>query len=241
MEFAAVLLLGLVAGTVGGLVGFGTSIMLMPVLVLVFGPREAVPIMAVASIMGNASRVAAWWRELDWKATAAYSATGIPAAALGAATLLTLPTGVIEAVLGLFFIAMIPVRRWMARQAWKLGLWHLALAGAVIGFLTGIVVSTGPINAPFMLAYGLVKGAYLGTEALGSLAIYLSKAITFRTLGALPVETFFKGLIVGTSLVAGAFIAKRYVRQLDANRFRLVMDGVLLMAGITMLVAALRA
>jgi uncharacterized membrane protein YfcA len=241
MEFAAVLLLGLVAGTVGGLVGFGTSIMLMPVLVLVFGPREAVPIMAVASIMGNASRVAAWWRELDWKATAAYSVTGIPAAALGAATLLTLPTGVIEAVLGLFFIAMIPVRRWMARQAWKLGLWHLALAGAVIGFLTGIVVSTGPINAPFMLAYGLVKGAYLGTEALGSLAIYLSKAITFRTLGALPVETFFKGLIVGTSLVAGAFIAKRYVRQLDANRFRLVMDGVLLMAGITMLVAALRA
>ena len=36
-------------------------------LVLVFGPREAVPIMAVASIMANASRVAAWWREIDWR------------------------------------------------------------------------------------------------------------------------------------------------------------------------------
>ena len=34
------------AGTVGGVIGFGTSIMLMPALVLVFGPREAVPIMA---------------------------------------------------------------------------------------------------------------------------------------------------------------------------------------------------
>jgi len=70
-----------VAGTVGGVVGFGTSIMLMPALVLVFGPREAVPIMAIAAIMANASRVAAWWREVDWRATAAYSATGIPAAA----------------------------------------------------------------------------------------------------------------------------------------------------------------
>jgi hypothetical protein len=53
-----VLLLGLVAGTVGGVVGFGTSIMLMPALVLVYGPREAVPIMAVAAIMVLAALLA---------------------------------------------------------------------------------------------------------------------------------------------------------------------------------------
>lgn len=238
-DFALVLVLGLVAGTLGGIVGFGTSIMVMPALVLVFGPREAVPIMAIASVMANASRVAAWWREVDWRAVGAYSATAMPAAALGAATLLALPGRAVEAVLGLFFIAMIPLRRWMARQAWRLGLGHLALLGAGIGFLTGIVASTGPINAPFFLAYGLVKGAYLGTEALGSLAVYLVKAITFRSLGALPLETVGKGLVVGSSLVAGAFIAKRYVRQLDAERFRLLMDALLLVAGLTMLWAAL--
>lgn len=238
MDFALVLVLGLVAGTLGGIVGFGTSIMLMPALVLVFGPREAVPIMALASIMANASRVAAWWRELDWRGVAAYSCTGVPAAALGAATLLVLPSRAVEAVLGIFFIAMIPVRRWMAARQWRLRLPHLALVGAVIGFLTGIVVSTGPINAPFFLAYGLVKGAYLGTEAFGSLAVYLAKAVTFRSLGALPVETIGKGFVIGCSLVAGAFIAKRHVRQLDAEKFRLLMDGLLLVAGATMLWAA---
>lgn len=239
MDFALVLVLGLVAGTLGGIVGFGTSIMLMPALVLVFGPREAVPIMAVASVMANASRVAAWWREVDWRAVAAYSVTGAPFAALGAATLLVLPARIVEAVLGVFFIGMIPVRRWMARQDWKLRLAHLAAVGAFIGFLTGIVVSTGPINAPFFLAYGLVKGAYLGTEALGSLAVYLAKALAFRSLGALPLEAIGKGLVIGSSLVAGAFIAKRYVRQLDAAKFRLLMDGLLLAAGATMLWAAL--
>ena len=35
VDFALVLVLGLVAGTLGGVVGFGTSIMLMPALVLV--------------------------------------------------------------------------------------------------------------------------------------------------------------------------------------------------------------
>ena len=197
--------------------------------------------MAIASIMANASRVAAWWREVDWRVTAAYSATGIPAAALGARTLLTLSPGVVEMALGIFFIGMIPVRRWMARQHWKPTLWHMAGVGAVIGFITGIVVSTGPINAPFFLAYGLVKGAYLGTEAMGSLAVYGAKALTFRTFGALPLEIITKGLIIGSSLVGGAFIAKRLVIRLDGDRFKLMMDGLLLVAGLTMLGAAIRA
>ena len=235
MDFVLVLLLGLVAGTVGGIVGFGTSIMLLPALVITFGPREAVPIMAVASIMANASRVAVWWREVNWPVVAAYSATGIPAAALGALTLLRLPPGVVEVALGLFFIAMIPLRRWMTRHHWRLTLAHMAMVGAGIGFLTGIVVSTGPINAPFFLAFGLVKGAYLSTEAMASLAVYLAKALTFRGLGAMPWDTLFKGLIIGSTLTAGAFVAKRFVLRLDPDKFRLWMDGLLLMAGLTML------
>ncbi len=240
MEWALLLLLGAVAGTVGGVVGFGTSIMLMPALVIVFGPREAVPIMAVASIMANASRVAVWWREVNWPAVAAYSATAVPGAALGAATLLTLPPGVVELVLGLFFIGMIPARRWMARRQWRLGLAQLALVGACIGFMTGIVVSTGPINAPFFLAYGLVKGAYLSTEALGSLAVYLAKAATFRSLGALPWDAVLKGLIIGSSIMGGSVLARRFVLKLDADRFRLLIEGMLLVAGITLLWAALK-
>ena len=142
--------------------------------------------------------------------------------------------------MGLFFILMIPLRRTMARRDWKLSAWHLALVGAAIGFLTGLVVSTGPINAPFFLMYGLVKGAYLATEALASIAVYGAKALTFRSMGALPLAIIGQGLIVGCSLVAGAFIAKRYVRQLDAARFRLLMDGLLLMAGASLIWAALR-
>ena len=117
---------------------------------------------------------------------------------------------------------------------------HLALVGAVIGFITGIVVSTGPINAPFFLAYGLVKGAYLSTEALGSLAVYIAKAITFRSLGALPWDAVLKGLIIGSTITAGSFIAKRFVLKLDADKFRLLIEGLLLVAGVTMLWAAWR-
>src|SRR3954453_6207189 len=233
------LLLGLLAGTIGGIVGFGSSVMLLPALVLMYGPRTAVPVMAVTAFMANASRVMVWWREVDWRACAAYSVTAIPAAALGARTLVTIPPRVADAVLGVFFILMIPARRWMVNRKLHVGLPHLAIAGALIGYATGIVVSTGPINTPFFLAYGLVKGAFIGTEALGSLGMYASKAVTFRAFGALPNDAIVQGVIIGSSLMAGSVIAKRFVLHLSPERFYLLMEGVLLFSGTTIVIAAL--
>ena len=212
--------------------------MLMPVLVIVFGPLQAVPVMAIAAIMANLSRIMVWWRDVDWRVCAAYSASAVPLAALGARTLLVVPAQAVEIALGAFFILMIGVRRWMAAHRLKLGLAQLALLGVPIGYLTGIVVSTGPITAPIFLATGLVKGAFLSTEAAASLLVYLAKAAVFRSFGALPLEIVAKGLIIGSSLMVGAFVAKRFVLAMDPARFSLLMDGLMLASGLTLLWAA---
>ncbi len=238
LDLVGVLALGVAAGTLGGVIGFGSSIVLMPVLVVMYGPREAVPVMAVAAILANASRALVWWREVCLKAFAAYSVTGIPAAALGASTLLVIPQRWVEIAMGCFFLAVIPARRWLARRNLRISLWQLAAAGAVVGYVTGIVVSTGPINAPFFLAAGLVKGAYLATEALGSLAVYLSKAAVFRGFGALPLDILSKGLVIGSSLMVGSWLGKRVVLKMDAGQFSLLIEALLLVSGMTMLGAA---
>jgi uncharacterized protein len=238
LNFLFVLAVGLLAGTISGIVGTGSSIMLMPVLVYQYGPKQAVPIMAIAAVMANLSRILAWWREVDWRACAAYSITGIPAAALGARTLLALPSHAVDISIGLFLIAMVPVRHWLARHNLKISLWHLAVGGAVIGYITGIVVSTGPLSVPLFLFYGLTRGAFLATEAASSLGLYLSKSVTFQRFGALTPDIALKGLIAGASLMSGAFIAKRFVLRLEPEAFRLVMDGIMLAAGLSLLWSA---
>lgn len=238
MMWLAVLALGLVAGTLSGIVGFGASIMLMPALMLAFGPQEAVLIMAIAALLANFSRVVVWWREVDWRANAYYCVTAIPAAALGARTLLILDPRVVEGTLGVLFLLMIPARRWLLAQGLRIKAWHLLLVGAGIGFLSGMVASTGPINTPFFLAYGLIKGAYLATEAMGSMAIGITKALVFRRFDALPFETVLHGLIVGASLMVGSRLAKGFVLRLDAHQFRVLMDCLLAGAGIVLLAGA---
>ena len=235
MNFIFVLAVGLVAGTISGIIGTGSSIMLVPVLVYEYVPKQAVPIMAIAAVMANLSRILAWWREVDWRACAAYSVSGIPAAALGARTLLALPSHTVDVAIGLFLIAMVPLRHWLARHQLKLSLWHLAFGGAVIGYLTGIVVSTGPLSVPLFLFYGLSKGAFLATEAASSLGIYVSKSVTFQQFGALTPDVAIEGLIAGSSLMSGAFIAKRFVIRLEPEMFRRVMDAIMIAAGLSML------
>jgi uncharacterized membrane protein YfcA len=58
MGYLLVLFVGLLAGMLSGVIGTGSSMMLMPVLVMLFGPQQAVPIMAIAAIMGNLGKVA---------------------------------------------------------------------------------------------------------------------------------------------------------------------------------------
>jgi uncharacterized protein len=238
MIWLALLVLGLVAGTLSGIVGFGSSIMLMPALMLAFGPHEAVPIMAMAALLANVSRVLVWWREVDWRANAYYCATAVPCAALGARTLLALDARVVEGVLGGMFLVMVPARRWLVARGLGIAAWHLAIVGAGIGFLSGVVASTGPINTPFFLAYGLVKGAYIATEAVGAVAIGVTKALVFQRLNALPPETIVRGLLIGASLMAGSRLAKGFVLRLDAGQFRLLMDLLLVGAGLVLLWSA---
>jgi uncharacterized protein len=235
MIWLLILSLGLGAGTLSGIVGFGASIMLMPALMLAFGPQEAVPIMAIAALLANLSRVLVWWREVDWRVNAYYCVTAVPFAALGARTLLILDPRLVEGILGGLFLLMIPARRWLSARGLRVKAWHLTLVGAAIGFLSGLVASTGPINTPFFLAYGLVKGAYLATEALGSMAIGITKAVVFRRFDALPLETVGRGLLVGASLMVGSRLAKGFVLRLDANQFRLLMDLLLAGAGLVLL------
>ena len=146
--------LGLIAGVLGGVIGFGTTIILMPALVHFYGPVQTVSIIAITATLANFSRVILWWRETNWKVCLMYSLTAIPAVALGANTLVLLNATFIEAILGVFLIVLIPIRRWLRRQAFTITLWHMSVVGAIIGYLTGIVATTGAINTPFFLAFG---------------------------------------------------------------------------------------
>lgn len=232
-------LLAVVAGVLSGVVGTGSSLILLPVLVAISGPRVAVPVMGIAAVFGNVGRVLAWWRSIRWRPVLCYALPGIPSAALGAHTLLSIPPAVVDVCLAVFFVGMIPGRRLLRRAAFRVRLRHLAVAGAAIGFLTGLVLSTGPLSVPVFTGYGLSGGAFLGTEAASSLLLYAGKLVSFGVSGALTPDVVVRGATVGIGLFIGSLLGRRVVERLPTRTFDLLIDGVLVLGAVGML-AALR-
>src|SRR5690606_36900513 len=99
--------------------------------------------------------------------------------------------------------------------------------------------STGPLSVPLFLAYGLNKGAFLSTEAASSLFLFVSKTLTFRGLGAMPASIFIQVMIVAGSVMAGTSLGKSVVMRMRPSAFRHMLDGLLVISGISMLWTAL--
>lgn len=226
---------GLVAGVLGGVIGFGTTVMLMPPLVHFYGPLQTVPVIALVAIVANLSRVGLWWRSIDWRLCGVYSATAVPAVVLGANTLVQFNARLIELMLGTFLLLMIPARRWLRRMAFRPTLRHMAGVGAGIGYLTGLVASTGAINTPFFLAFGLVKGAYIGTEAASSLTVFLAKGAAYHQLGVIDSRAIAQGLLIGVFVLIGSALSRRLVLHLPDHVFLRLMEGVMLVSGLSIL------
>ncbi|MBJ2107994.1 sulfite exporter TauE/SafE family protein [Proteus terrae] len=231
MSFIAVILLAVFSGVISGVVGTGSSILLIPALTYVFGAKEAVPIMALASVMGNLSRIYLWRYSIRFKPLFYYLLPGIPAVVLGANTLWIMPEKWLNIGIGMFFILMIPVIHLLRKHQIKMKTYQVIIAGAVIGYLTGVVFSTGPLTIPIFSAYGLTLGPLLATEAAASFVIYLTKALTFSQLGAVNSFILISGALVGSGLTVGNYLGKKLVLKLTPKLFQWLLDAMLIFAG----------
>jgi uncharacterized protein len=232
---AVLLVVALIAATLAAIAGFGGAAVLLPVLVWSFGVREAIPILTVAQLIGNGSRV--WFnrRQLDWRVVAWFAVGGVPMALLGGLLFAKAPLAVLTRVLGAFLILIVIWRHARPNATWRPPLPAFAGIGAGASFLSALLGSVGPLMAPFFLAYGLVKGAYIGTEALSTVVMHIAKLIAYRRTAILPLHAVIVGLLLGPVMVLGSFLGKTIVDRLPEKVFVAIIEVTLLAAGLLFL------
>jgi uncharacterized protein len=237
LEWILVFVVGVFAGVLSGIVGTGSSMILLPILVFVFGAKAAVPMMAISALLANAGRIVVWWSEIRWRAVLWYLALAVPGAALGADTLIAIPETLGNLVLGGLLILLVPTR--YVIRAHNIGSKpiHLLLAGGIIGFLTGLVASSGPLSLAAFSSFGLVKTGLIATEAAASFFVFGSKVTTFNQLGAMSSQILIDGAIVGGAVIVGTYGAKHILQRMSVSSHDRVIDVVLLIAGLAIIFA----
>lgn len=226
----------LVASTLAAVTGFGGAAVLLPVLVVAFGVRDAVPILTVAQLIGNGSRV--WFNrdQLDLHVVGWFAAGGVPLAALGGLLFARAPLPALTRLLGVFLLLVVVWRHLRLRPPRRPPLRSFALIGAGASFLSALLGSVGPLMAPFFLAYGLVKGAYIGTEALATVIMHVTKLVAYRQAAVLSGAAFVTGLAIGPIMILGSYTGKRIVDRISERAFVLIIEVTMLAAGLLFLV-----
>ena len=89
---------------------------------------------------------------------------------------------------------------------------------------------------PFFLAYGLVKGALIGTEALATVVMHVTKLVAYGSTTILTSHSITVGLGLGLIMIFGSMIGKRILDRLPEKIFMLLIEGTLLIAGLRFLI-----
>jgi len=225
----------LVGFTIAGVAGFGGGPVILPALIWVLGPRDAIPILSMAQFVASVVRFLMYRPAVDWRVIRWYSLGAIPVAILSSLLFIITPPTVFIRVLGVGMLLLVAYRYTPWSQRRKMSLWGFSLVGVATSFFSGFLGIGGPVPAPFLLAYGLVGGAYVGTMGGCTLVTQLFKLVVFGNSALLTPFTLAVGTAIGAISWIGALLGKRILHRIPEWWFHRLIEALLIVVGLLFL------
>lgn len=228
-------LVALGVSVLAGLSGFGTGLVLPLFLVPVVGVANVIPVMAVAMLFNNGSRIVAFWRQIQWVHVRRLLLLGLPACVAGAYSYTLLSAAWIAMLLATFLLLSVAVRRLLSRAQFRYSTGTEIGAGAFFGFIDGGMTGTGAILISILMSGGVLGAALVATDALISVVMGVTKVVLFGSLAALNLQFAFVGVLVGLCTVPGAFVARFLLTRIPAGIHAWFMELIVVAGAIVLL------
>lgn len=228
---------GFVTAVVGGIAGIGTAIAMIPVMTFAVGVREAIPIVAIAVTLNSVGRIIATRHFIDYRVVLWFSIGAVPSSLLGGALFASAPADLLARGLAIFLIALVAYRHMPIGKSLQMRRVRMfGFVGLVQGFLSSVFGGAGPFGAHFFLSYGLYRRSFVGTVALATTSINITKTSTYARFSLVDGDALALGLIVGIIMVVGAYFGGRLVHRMPDRLFVYIVEGVMLMAATALLI-----
>ena len=234
-QIALACLVAFLSSVLGGLSGFGTGLVLPVFLVPLVGVTNVVPVMAVAMLFNNGSRVLAFRREIQWSHVRSMLTLGLPACFVGAYGYTLLSSGWVALLLGTFLLVSVPLRRFLNHAQFKLSSSGELGAGALFGFINGGMTGTGVLLISILMSGGVHGAALIATDAIISVTMGLAKVALFGSLASLNPELALTGFLVGLCTAPGAFVARSLFKRIPAGIHAWFMELIVVTGAIALL------
>lgn len=232
MEIFYIALLTLVAATIGTITGFGTSTLMIPVLVIFFPPVEAIFLVAIIHWFGDIWKISLFRKGFSWRLLVLFGAVGLATSYLGAFVSLGANEQILLRLLGAFLAGYALFLIFQSKFKIPAGNLTAVSGGALSGFFAGMFGIGGAIRSMFLSAFDLPKAVYIATAGAIGLLVDSTRIITYFAGGTtLPRELWYGLILFIPVSFLGAQVAKKVVDRIPQNKFRIVIAVFLLAIG----------
>ena len=223
-----------------GLCGLGAAIIAMPFMMLVLPVQKVILVSCLTAIGLTQAMAYVYRRYCPWKLVLWMIAGAVPGSVAGIFILKYVPAMVLEIVVGsmlIFCIAGMQAVQSKSRVQARLG--NALTAGFLSGMIGTSISIDGAVVGLYALMIGLDPMSFLGftsvyfllrnlvTDGMQALAGLYTEEIVTYALYCLPAS------------ILGFVLSVPVVRKINVNAFRMVVKGVILLAGVMCLAKGL--
>lgn len=231
-------IMAFMTAALSGTVGFGGAILLLPILTGTLGVAKAVPLLTLIQIVGNASRVIFARSEINWQAAKLYLITAIPFSALGALSFTVAPKALMLKVIGVAILVFIALKLLGFTNGLFSKKGGLPIAGAVVGYLSGLLGTAGPLGAAVFMSLNMSPLTYISTDAFSSLVMHTVKALVYHQ--STPEVAALSSLTIAMSLmtILGTLVGNKIAKRIPQEIFKRAITALIVFAAIQMVFSA---
>ena len=232
--------------------GFGSALVIMPLLTQVVGVKTAAPVQALLGLLVTIIVLRQNWHALRWREAARLitgSVVGIP---LGAMALKSLPAAPVTLCLGVILLGyamfefLIAPRLHLPDGEASLGsdiTIKARILTGLVGFCSGVLGGAYATDGPPLIVYGAVKRWPKATfkSILQSCFLVNGVLMVFcqGAAGLITQEVFHYALYAAPGLVLGVIAGTYLDRRVEHNLFRRLLLWLIVVLGLTLLLRGL--
>jgi uncharacterized membrane protein YfcA len=229
----------LIAGFTQGFTGFGSALIMLPLLTMLMGVKTVVPLVVLLGACINVILLFQVHRYIEWKRIRILIVASVPGILCGVYILKAMSTSFLEMAIGVLLVAFpsyllskgVPKREIPEGWAWP------------VGFLSGVLGGSISTGGPPVIIYVAmqpwgklsIKSTLVGFFLATSMAIGIVQAANGLMTGEV-LTSFAAGL---PALVTGVLAGSFFFSRVQSGTYRKVLNILLILLGVFMLVKAI--
>jgi hypothetical protein len=226
-------LLAIVAGIIAAIAGFGIGSVLTPAMAYWYPAKMAVAAVSIPHLAATAYRLWLVREHVDFSVLRSFGLMSAAGGLIGAVAQTWLASRYLEVILSVLLI-FVGVGGWLGytKKMRFAGIWAW-LAGALSGFLGGLVGNQGGLRSGAMLGLGVPRDAFIATATATGVIVDAARmpvylAMQWKQLSSLgvPIAVMTTGVLVGT------VIGTKVLRTVPEAWFTRVVSALLVILGV---------